>query len=64
MNLEKLMKQKPKKEPKLWLDIYGDRERITSNLDGIKLVEKDNNEFEIVVARCGSGRSMVILDSI
>jgi hypothetical protein len=64
MNFKKLMKHKPKEEPKFWLDIYGDRERIAQSLDGIRFVEKDNNEFEIVVARCGSGRSMVILDSI
>ena len=64
MNFEKVMKRKPKEKPKLWLDIYGDRERIESSLDGIRFVEKDNNEFEVVVARCGSGRSMVVLDSI
>ena len=66
MDLKKLMKQESKEEPKLWLDIYGDRER--ENFNGIKLMKKDNNEFEVVVVRCGSGRSaigdMIILDTI
>lgn len=64
MNLEKLMKQKTQEEPKLWLDIYGDRERIASSLNGMRLVKKDNNEFKVIVARCGGGRSMIVLDSI
>ena len=49
MTLKELMKQKPKEEPKLWLDLYGDMSRITSSLNGIKLMEKDNNEFEASV---------------
>ena len=63
MSILSKLKSKQKEEPKLWLDIYGNRKRMESNLNGIKFVEKDNGEFEAVVARCGSGRS-IILDTI